>query len=186
MNRVFVPIVLIILIWASAVAGCGGSQPASSPTGTSASLGAGVAAVSGRLLETLSRSPVSGALIESSASSVRTDASGNFQLPASAVVIPVTVTASRHVTRKSILGSASLAPTLDVIETDSPWNLDFYRELARDGARRTSPNGTCSTRGSSMRGLREIPTSTTIRRGSSPELRLFVGTGSRAPFRSAS
>ncbi len=93
MNRVFVLIVLIWLIWASAVAGCGGSQPASS-TGASASLGAGVAAVSGRLLETLSRSPVSGALIESSAGSARTDASGNFQLPASAAVIPVTVTAA--------------------------------------------------------------------------------------------
>ena len=131
MNRVFVP---VVLIGASAFAGCDGSQPASSPTGTSASVGAGGASVSGRLLETLSRSPVSGAVIESSAGSVRTDASGQFQLPASAAVIPVTVTASRHVTRRSFLGSASLAPTLDVIETDSLWNLDFYRELVRDGA----------------------------------------------------
>ncbi|MGH9389953.1 MAG: M12 family metallopeptidase, partial [Vicinamibacteria bacterium] len=95
---------------------------------------AGVAAVSGRLLETLSRRPVSGASIESSVGSVRTDASGNFQIPASAAVIPVTVTASGHVIRRSFLGSGSLAPTLDVIETDSLWNLDFYRELARDGA----------------------------------------------------
>ena len=52
--------------------------------------------------------------------------------------------------------------------------------------RRFSPNGTCSTRGSFMRGLREIPTSTTIRKGSLPELRLFARTGSRAAFRSAS
>jgi hypothetical protein len=124
----------ILAVALGAIAGCGGSPSTSSTTGTSASVGAGVVAVSGRLLETLSRRPVSGALIESSVGSVRTDASGNFQLPASAPVIPVTVTASGHVTRRSFLGSSATAPTLDVVETDSLWNLDFYRELARDGA----------------------------------------------------
>jgi len=77
---------------------------------------------------------VSGALIESSAGNVRTDASGTFQLPATAAVIPVTVTASGHVTRRSFLGTSASSPTLDVIETASLWNLEFYRELARDGA----------------------------------------------------
>ena len=123
----------VLAVVLAAVAGCGGSQSTSSPSGASASV-AGVAVVSGRLLETFSRMPVSGALIESSVGSVRTDASGSFQLPASASVIPVTVTASGHVTRRSFLGSSALGPTLDVIETDSLWHLDFYRELARDGA----------------------------------------------------
>jgi hypothetical protein len=94
----------------------------------------GVAAVSGRLLETISHKPVAFALIESSGGAVRTDASGGFQLPASGAVIPVTVTAGGHVTRRSFLGSSASSPTLDVIETDSRWNHDFYRELARDGA----------------------------------------------------
>jgi hypothetical protein len=59
---------------------------------------------------------------------------GQFQLPASASVVPVTVTAGGHVTRRSYLGSSSPSPTVDVIETDTLWNLDFYRELARDGS----------------------------------------------------
>jgi hypothetical protein len=112
--------------------GCDGSSPM--PAGPSSTATTGVATVSGRILETVSRSPVSGAVIESSFGSVRTDASGNFQLPASAAVIPVTVTASGHVTRRSFLGPGAESPTLDVIEAGSLWNLDFYRELARDGA----------------------------------------------------
>ena len=127
MNRSSIAVLL------AAVAGCDGSSP-SPPAGPSASPGTGVAAVSGRLLETVSRRPVAGALVESSTGTVRTDASGVFQLPASGAVIPVTVTAGGHVTRRSFLGSSTTGPTLDVIETDSLWNLDFYRELARDGA----------------------------------------------------
>jgi hypothetical protein len=114
-------------------AACGGSSPAP-PAGPSGLLGSGSSFVSGRLVETIRRNPVAGALIESAGGGVRTDASGGFQIPATAAVIPVTVTASGHVTRRSFLGGSDPAPTLDVIETDSLWNLDFYRELARDGA----------------------------------------------------
>ncbi len=119
-----------------AIAGCDGTPSSSSSTAppTPQGLTGGLASVSGRVLETLSGRPVAGALIESSAGSVRTDVSGNFLLPASAPVMPVTVTAGGHVTRRSFLSSSSANPTLDVIETDSLWNLDFYRELARDGA----------------------------------------------------
>ncbi len=122
-----------------AVAACDGTPSSSSSAAPPAPPGppgmpGGLAAVSGRVLETVSGRPVSGALIESSAGSVRTDVSGNFQLPASAPAIPVTVSAGGHVTRRSFLGSSSGNPTLDVIETDSLWNLDFYRELARNGA----------------------------------------------------
>lgn len=46
----------------------------------------------------------------------------------------MTVTASRHVTRRSSISATSPHPTLDVIETDSLWDLDFYRELVRNGA----------------------------------------------------
>jgi hypothetical protein len=87
--------------------------------------------VSGRLLETVSRRPVAGALVESSTGTVRTDASGVFQLPASGAVIPVTVTAGGHVTRRSFLGSSTTGPTLDVIGP-TMWNLDFYRESRRE------------------------------------------------------
>lgn len=129
MNRSAVlPLVLAVL------ARCDGSSSPSPPAGPSSPAGTGAAAVSGHLLETISRRPVAGALIESSTGTVRTDTSGGFQLPASGGVIPVTVTASGHVTRRSFVPSSASSPTLDVIETDSLWNLDFYRELARDGA----------------------------------------------------
>jgi hypothetical protein len=117
----------------AAFARCDGS-PSSSTGAPPASTTGGLPSISGRILETLSGNPVSGASIESSAGTVRTDASGNFQLPASASAIPVTVTAAGHVTRRSYLSGSSLSPTLDVIETESLWNLDFYRELARDGS----------------------------------------------------
>lgn len=128
MNRsVVLPLVL------AALARCDGSSP-SAPAAASSFAGTGVAAVSGQLLETISRRPVAGALIESSAGTVRTDSSGSFLLPASSAVIPITVTANGHVTRRSYLPSSASSATPDVIETDSLWNLDFYRELARDGA----------------------------------------------------
>ncbi len=126
------PVLALALAAVVAQGGCDGSS--SPPAGPSSTATDGAAALSGRLVETVSRSPVSGAVIESSFGSVRTDASGNFQLPASAAVIPVTVTAGGHVTRRSFLGSSATSPILDVIETGSLWNLDFYRELARDGA----------------------------------------------------
>ncbi len=117
----------------AALAGCGGSSPPA-PAGPSAPAGAGGAVLSGQVFETIRRRPVAGALIESSSGTVRTDGSGAFQLPVSAAVIPVTITANGHVTRRSFLAPGTSAPTLDVIETDSLWHLEFYRELVRDGA----------------------------------------------------
>ena len=128
MNRSWVLTVVV------AIAGCDGSSSTLPPASPSSSAATGVAVVSGHLVETISRRPVEGALIESSTGTVRTDSSGSFQLPASGAVIPVTVTAGGHVTRRSFLGSSVTGPTMDVIEIGSLWNLDFYRELARDGA----------------------------------------------------
>jgi hypothetical protein len=117
----------------AAMAGCNGT-PASSTAAPPASITGGAAAVSGLVLETVSGRPVSGASVESSFGTASTDPSGRFQLPASSSVVPVTVSAGGHVTRRSFLGPSNPSPTVDVIETDTLWNLDFYRELARDGA----------------------------------------------------
>lgn len=90
---------------------------------------------SGFVLETVSGAPVSGALIESSSGSTRTDAAGAFRLAAGGGALAVTVSAPGHVTRNTSLESGtSENVTLDVVETGSFWNLDFYRELARNGA----------------------------------------------------
>jgi hypothetical protein len=93
--------------------------------------------IEGLVLETVSGAPVSGALVESPEGSVRTDASGTFRLAANGSPIAVTVSASGHVTRRTTLQtgtSTSVDVEVDVIETGSLWSLDFYRELARDGA----------------------------------------------------
>jgi hypothetical protein len=121
-------IVLILFV------SCGGSPSPSSPTAPAGSIDPSAPGVAGQVLETVSRRPVAGALVEFPGGSTRTDASGSFRIPSTSVVIPVAVTAGGHVTRKSFVGSTSSSPLLDVIETGSLWNLDFYRELARNGA----------------------------------------------------
>ncbi|MGH9337030.1 MAG: M12 family metallopeptidase, partial [Vicinamibacteria bacterium] len=119
---------------ASCLFACGGPSGSPPPTGSTLVTGTGAGAVTGRVLETVSRRPVSGALVETSGGTARTDASGAFQVPSNGGTLAVTITASGHVTRRSFLGAMQPSPTLDVIETGSLWNLDFYRELARDGA----------------------------------------------------
>jgi hypothetical protein len=117
------------------MSGCGGgSSPSSSPSAPFSPVDPGIAAIRGVVVDTVSRRPVASALIEGGGTSSRTDASGGFQLASAGGVLPITITATGHVTRRTFLGPASTSPTLDVIETDSLWNLDFYRELARNGA----------------------------------------------------
>jgi hypothetical protein len=117
------------------LSGCGGDSPTAPPaTGPVTTVDPGAVAIRGVVLETVSRAPVGGALLEGGGFTVRTDSAGAFQLPSSgASPIAITITASGHVTRRTFLG-ASPGATLDVIETDSLWNLGFYRELARNGA----------------------------------------------------
>lgn len=49
-------------------------------------------------------------------------------------VYPATVSGSNHVTRKTFVQSDGARPVIDIIEDDVLWNLDFYRELVRDGS----------------------------------------------------
>jgi hypothetical protein len=62
---------------------------------------------------------------------------GTFHLSSVAVGVPtpVTISGPNHVTRRSFFtADGSSEVVLDVIEESALWNLDFYRELVRDGA----------------------------------------------------
>jgi hypothetical protein len=79
--------------------------------------------------------PVSGARVELGGAAATTDGSGNFELRTSSNgIFQVTVSGPNHVTRQSFLRSDGPRPEIDIIEEDALWNLDFYRELARDGS----------------------------------------------------
>jgi hypothetical protein len=118
---------------AAVLSGCGGDSPRSaSPTAPIDTVASSVFTIHGSVVETVSGQPVSGALVEAGGSSARTDATGAFQISSTGGVLPVTITAANHVTRRTFLGPTSAS--VDVIETSSLWNLGFYRELVRNGA----------------------------------------------------
>jgi hypothetical protein len=129
-------IALVLSIVASACRDSPSQSPSPSPTAPGASAGAtGGAITTGVVVDTVSRTPVSGALIEFASGSARSDGAGAFQLAAGGGVLTVTVSAAGHVTRRTNLSAGTGAGVeLDVIETGSLWSLDFYRELARNGA----------------------------------------------------
>ncbi|MFQ5790120.1 MAG: hypothetical protein ACE5JI_06535 [Acidobacteriota bacterium] len=119
------------------VFGCGGGSP-SSPTAASSSVdtaGTGsVAAVSGQVMGTIHGQPVVGARVEMGGATAFTDGAGRFQMSVGRGVLPVAVSASNHVTRRSFINSVGRDPVIDVIEPSDLWNLEFYQELCRDGS----------------------------------------------------
>ena len=90
----------------------------------------------GLVVGTTSDRPVGGARVTLSGASVTTGADGRFSVAVSSStgVIEASVRADGHVTRRLFVRPSDTEVRLDVIETGGLWNLEFYRELARNGA----------------------------------------------------
>lgn len=119
-------------IWVVFTVGCNGSSSPISPT---ADLETDSLSLVGRTVGTLHGLPVAGARVEVGGAVASTDGSGRFRLPSSgAGVMPITVSAPDHVTRRSFVIAGGDNLVVDIIEPDPLWNLQFYRELCRDGS----------------------------------------------------
>lgn len=114
---------------------CNGSS--SSPSSATVETGSGTLSLLGQIVGTLHGQPVAGARVEVGGAVASTDSSGQFQLSGSgggSLPIAISVRASDHVTRRSFVLPGGPSLLVDIIEPDPLWNLQFYRELCRDGA----------------------------------------------------
>ena len=90
--------------------------------------------VSGRLVATVDGGPVSGAVLTASGVSARSAADGSFGLRLPEGEHRLTVSGPGLVPRTTGVRAPAAGLTLDVIREAGPWTLEFYRELARNGA----------------------------------------------------
>ena len=111
---------------------CGGGEPAppvapTTPAPSSAS-------VRGILTRTVEGGPVSGATLSAGGVTTRSGADGSFGLDLPAGQHRLTVSGPGIVERTTTIRAPQDALALDVIPEDGPWTVDFYREIARNGA----------------------------------------------------
>lgn len=113
---------------------CGGGGD-SAPGAPTAPLPSPTATVRGSVTATVLGGPVRGASFVTDGSVVGGSAAdGSFGLELPDGIHEVTVTAPGFVERTTRLRSPATGVALDLIPEDSPWTLEFYRELARNGA----------------------------------------------------
>lgn len=124
--------------------GCGGgdSPPStpftpSAPTAPAAPTTPSEWTLAGQVVTTLSAQPVVNAVVAAGELSVTTDVNGRFELRRATALtgpIAVSVSADGVVTRNTYLTYPRSTPlVIDVIANRSPFDLGFYRQLARDG-----------------------------------------------------
>ncbi len=126
--------VLIALAWLGLLAaGCGG-DPASGPAVPAGPVPAD-ASVRGVVTATVTGGPVAGAVFTVGGSVAgRSGSDGSFGLELADGVHQVTVAAPGYVERVTRIRSPATDVAVDVIPEAAPWTLEFYRELARNGA----------------------------------------------------
>ncbi len=110
---------------------CGGG-PASGPAVPAPPGTAGN--VSGTLTATVEGGPVAGASLSASGTTVRTAADGSFALNLPEGEHRLVISGPGLVERVTGIRAPSTGLALDVIREDGPWTLEFYREVARNGA----------------------------------------------------
>jgi len=130
-----------------AVIACGGTTPSAptsptaitptpTPTPTPPPPAVQQVRVSGRVVATISRTPVAGAVVTLLSSSYSTvaDAGGQFTFDAPSGVSRVRVSAQGHLSRETSIRSDLSRDDLliDLISTASPFSLDFYQQLVRN------------------------------------------------------
>lgn len=118
------------------IAGCGGggsSGPAApaSPTPTPPSASASYRGV---LTATVTGNAVAGATLTAGGVSARSGTGGSFGLALPDGDHRLTITAPGFVSRTTTIRAPDEAAELDVIPENDLWHLDFYREIARNGA----------------------------------------------------
>lgn len=134
--RVVAPGVAAALLTLLAAGGCGGGgdgsgapAPPVSPAPPSAS-----ATYRGVLTATVTGAPVSGATLTAGGVSGRSGAGGVFGLTLPAGDHRLTISARGFVSRTTTVRAPNDDAALDVIPEGGRWDLDFYRELVRNGA----------------------------------------------------
>jgi hypothetical protein len=114
----------------------GGSSTPRTPAAPSPSSPPPPWTLSGRVLGTLTDTPVGGAEVEVGSLSAMTNAEGRFTLSQSvapSAALRAKVTAGGHLTRATSVGwpRSSPEPRIDLIATTPPFSLSFYKQLVR-------------------------------------------------------
>jgi hypothetical protein len=126
---------IILFVAALTTITCGGSRPAPGPT-TPTPPPTPHWTLTGTVLATGSSAPVAGATIRAGQLSATTDTSGSFTLGADGAqpsVLAVVISAPGFLTRETRIALPKSNLTVDIIQDSTPFDLSFYRELARDG-----------------------------------------------------
>lgn len=121
--RRFLPTAALLL----ALTACGGSSP-SSPSSPGPII---PQTLSGRLVATVDGGGLAGATVTAGSSSVTTDASGAFSLPAAGFPMTLTLQGPGFVTRGVTIGAAGQI-AVDAFRLDGQFDLAFYRQLVRN------------------------------------------------------
>ncbi len=110
---------------------CGGGD---GPAPTPPTVPPASVSVHGTLTKTVDGGPVSGATLTAGGVSARSGAEGSFALDLPSGDHRLTVSGPGVVERTTTIRAPQDAVALDVIPAGGSWTLDFYRELARNGA----------------------------------------------------
>jgi hypothetical protein len=135
---------IVLVIAALLVSACGGSSsnsvtptpvPSPSPTPTPAPSPAPTPTrftFSGRIIETLTGTPIANATVAATGASVQSDASGSFSFDSTtSSTARVTVTAAGYLVRETTI-TAGRVTSVDLIRNSAPFSLEFFRQLARN------------------------------------------------------
>ncbi len=115
---------------------CGGSGGPPTAPPTVPSTPPASASVRGVLTKTVEGGPVVGATLSASGITARSGPDGSFALDLPDGTHRLTVSGPGMVERTTTIRAPSSAVALDVVPDpeNGPWNLDFYREIARNGS----------------------------------------------------
>ena len=117
-----------------ALFGCGGDGSVPAVPSTPGGRPAAAATVTGKLTATVEGGPVGGAVLSAAGVTARSAAYGSFALDLPSGEHRLTISGPGLVERTTGIRAPSADLALDVIREGGLWTLDFYRELARNGA----------------------------------------------------
>ena len=112
--------------------GCGDASPSAPSLGSPQPQPSPALTISGRIVGTVTNEPIPGATLTIGGTRVTTDAGGGFTFDTTqSGAVGVSISGSGLVTRATSIGHATV--TVDVIQNKEPFDLDFFRAIARNG-----------------------------------------------------